>query len=78
MPLDEGDTKWRYILSFPQILVESVLSGVAAAFAWVAFWTVIVPEVTTGRVWAGHEALIVPMFFLGLVGGPLALLLIKR
>ena len=65
-------------MAIPMILVQAVLSGVAVAFVWVAFWTVLVPQIASGQAWAGHEGFIVPMFFVGLVGGPLALLFSKR
>lgn len=53
------------------VIIGMVISGVVAAFVWVAFWTVLVPEISNGWMWAGHEALTVPVFFLGFFG-PLA------
>lgn len=47
------------------VIMGMVISGVVAAIVWVAFWTVFVPEVSNGWVWAGHEALNLPVFFLG-------------
>ena len=59
------------------VIIGMVVSGVVAAFAWVAFWTVLVPEVSNGWMWAGHGALNVPVFFLG-VFASLAALFLKR
>jgi len=59
------------------ILMGMVISGVVAAFAWVAFWAVLVPEISNGRVWTGHEGLIVPVFFLGAAAPFIALFLKK-
>ena len=56
-------------------ILGAVVSGVVAAFAWVAFWTVLVPEIWNGRVWTGHEGLIVPVFFVGCAAPVLALFL---
>ena len=47
------------------IFMGMVVSGVVAAIVWVAFWAVLVPEISNGWVWAGHEALNVPVFFFG-------------
>lgn len=58
-------------------ILGAVASGVVAAFAWVACWTVVVPELSNGQIWAGHEALIVPVFVLG-VAAPFIALFIKR
>ena len=58
-------------------LLGAVTSGVVAAFAWVAFWAVLVPEISNGRVWTGHEGLIVPVFFLG-AAAPFIALFLKR
>ena len=53
------------------VITGMVISGAAAAFVWVAFWAVLVPEISNGWVWAGHEAFILPVFLLG-VFAPLA------
>ena len=53
------------------VITVMVISGVAAAFVWVAFWAVLVPEMSNGWVWAGHEAFIWPVFLLGVLA-PLA------
>ena len=58
------------------VIMGMVISGVVAAFAWVAFWAVLAPEISNGWVWAGHEALNVPVFFLG-VFAPLAALVLR-
>ena len=57
------------------VIIGMVVSGAVAAFAWVAFWTVFVPELVNGQVWAGHEGLIVPVFFLGFFAPLVALVM---
>ncbi len=57
------------------VLMGMVVSGVIAAFVWVAFWAVLVPEISNGWVWAGHGAFNLPVFFLGFFA-PLAALVL--
>ena len=58
-------------------ILGAVASGVVAAFAWVAFWTVLVPEISNGQIWTAHEGLIVPVYFLG-AAAPFIALFTKR
>ena len=60
------------------IILGILFSGIAAAFVWVAFWTVTVPQIWEGQVWAGHAGLILPVFVLGCVASPVVALLLKR
>ncbi len=56
-----------------QFLTAAFVGSMLLAIGWVAFWNFIVPSVFFGWTWAGHDALIGPVFFAGLIGGPLAL-----
>lgn len=64
-------------MNLAAVITVMVVAGVAAAFVWVAFWTVFVPEIFNGWVWAGHEDFLVPVFFLGFAA-PLAALVLGR
>ena len=56
------------------VVIGSVI-GFFLAILWAMFWTVTVPSVFPGQVWAGHEALIVPVFALGFFAPLVALVM---
>ena len=56
-------------MKIQDVLVSGVLIGALAAIAWVLFWSVFIPEVSPGLSWPGHDALVVPVFAVGCVGG---------
>ena len=49
----------------------AAFSGIGAVLIWVAFWSIFVPEVFSRQIWAGHEVLVVPIFFIAAIVGPL-------
>lgn len=49
--------------------ITALVGGIVAAILWVALWTIAFPGV-----WPGHEALILPVFLIGAVGGPILLI----
>ena len=61
-----------------QFFFHALFLGVLAAITWVAFWTVLVPELWEIQVWAGHKGLTVPVFFLGFFAGLVLPLALKR
>ena len=43
-------------------LVSSLFFGVLVTVAWIVFWSFAVPQAIGGHVWAGHTALLTPVF----------------
>ena len=60
------------------ILAVACVTGLLLMFAWVALWTDVVPLIFFGWTWTGHEALLGPVFFTGVIGGLLGLAFIRR
>ena len=51
-------------MNVPNIILALFGLGIASAFAWVALWTVLLPE-AFGLYWAGYKGLTVFVFLLG-------------
>lgn len=53
--------------------ISALAGGIGLAILWAALWTVAFPGV-----WPGHEALTLPIFLIGAVGGPILLIFGRR
>ena len=60
------------------ILIGAVVSGIIFAVAWVAFWSVIAPQLSPELVWPGHDAHIIKVFWVGFLAGPVTGILLVR
>ena len=56
------------------VAVGGLVAGLAGSILWSAFWTILVPEAFSIS-WAGHDALIVPIFFITGIGAAVTLML---
>lgn len=57
---------------------QALILGLVSVFVWIAFWGAGVPAMFGGQVWAGHEQLAMPVFFLGCLAGLVLPLLPRR
>ena len=65
-------------MSLQQLVIMAVATGVLLMFAWVALWAVVVPSIFFGWTWAGHDAWFGAVFFAGLIGVLLGVVLTRR
>ena len=65
-------------MSAQRLLTVAFSTAIALPIVWVIFWSALMPQIFNGGTWAGYESLIPHLFFVGLVGGPVASFLVKQ